>query len=954
MAYPLKRHTKTSYNASGFVSYQEIEIDKMYYMPVITDEANNYWTINIFNPVNNTVVLSLSDCEIRAGYRLLITELIVDSVSKYHIHVFNPENVLILDLDVDSDEYALESLKFVNSAYIRPVAAPAKPSALTAVVISKNEILLSWNDNSNNEASFVIQRSLNGTLWSEVASVNENVTSYSDTGLSPATSYQYRVVARNSYGDSSPTTKYIATTLPKIPTGPSNLIIKNVSQTEVEFNWLDNSDNEDGYVVQRSLDATNWTTIATLATPNVESYINTGLSAGTKYYYKVYAYNTGGNSESITESVTTLRNAPSAPSGLSSMVSGLNITLSWTDNSGTEDGFKIERSLYGSKVFQQIGTASSNATLYEDLNLESGTQYEYRIRAYNEGGNSAYSSTISATTMDAPNTPTNLVGTAVTESRIDISWDDNSLDETIFKVERSDDSGATWTQIATTFADEPSYKDYSVTTGTTYSYRVRAYNAVGNSSYSNTVTLSPLSVPEAPSNLVVIAASDTSIIVSWTDNSDDEVGFKLQRSLDGISSWGTVYTALEGETNYTDTGLTHSTTYHYRIFAYNDIGESSYSDTAEATTNLQTPTNLEGTVSGLNIGLTWNYDLSSQNGFKIERSLYGSKVWSEIATVAAQTTSYDDENLGSGTRYEYRIRAYNINGQSSYSNIIDVTTMVAPSAPSEFIGYEDSQNGYIEFMWSDLLDETGYILERSDNGGNTWSVLANIAADEINYKDYTAAPGVSYSYRIKGYNAVGDGEYSSVLNLSLPGVPDAPSNLVATVAGSAQINLTWTDNSDDEVGFKLQRTTDPSNSSSWATIYTAQAGETSYSDTGLNGSTSYYYRVFAYNNIGESSYSNESDAKTYLSAPINVAAASPNNTYILVTWENAAASTTGFKVERYASNTKVWVEVANFGANKFEYEDSDVVLGRTYSYRVRAYDADSTSDYSATVIQSIT
>lgn len=574
MAYSLKTHTKVSYNASGFLSYQRMETDKMYYMPDIVDESSNYWTINVFNPITNTVVLSLSDCEINPGYRVLITEWTVDNFNstKYHIHVFNTENSLVLDYDIDSSEYSVSNLYFVNSALILPVAAPAKPSALNGFVINKNEISLSWIDNSNNEASFAIERSLDGLSWTQVGLVNENVTSYLDSGLTPATSYQYRVIARNAFGDSAPTKKYTGTTLPNTPAAPSNLIVKTVSQTLVELNWLDNADNEDGYIIERSLDATNWITLATLASPNVESYVNAGLTPGVKYYYRVSAYNAGGSSEAIPVSVTTLRDAPTAPSGLTAMVSGLNITLSWTDNSGTEDGFKIERSLYGSKTFQQIATVNSNVTSYGDTNLASATQYEYRIRAYNEGGNSAYSTTISATTMAAPNAPTNLVGTAVTDSRIDISWNDNSLDETIFKVERSDDSGVTWTQIATTFADERSYKDYGVVTGTTYSYRVRAYNAIGNSAYSNTISLSPLSVPEAPSNLVVIAASDTSIIVSWTDNSDNEIGFKLQRSLDGINSWGTVHTALEGETSFIDTGLTHSTTYYYRIFSYNDIG----------------------------------------------------------------------------------------------------------------------------------------------------------------------------------------------------------------------------------------------------------------------------------------------------------------------------------------------------------------------------------------------
>jgi len=770
MAYPLKRHTKVSYNASGFISYQRIEIDKMYYMPLVTDESSNYWTINAFNPVTNTVVLSLSDCEIRSGYRVLITERIINEVSSYHIHVFDDTNILQLDLDINSADYGSSNLYFVNSAVICPVAAPSKPSGLTATVISKNEVSLNWIDNSTNEASFAIQRSLNGSVWTEVGTVNENTTTYSNNGLNPATSYQYRVVARNAYGDSGPTKTSTAVTLPDVPAAPSNLIFKNVSQTQVELNWLDNADNENGYIVQRSLDATNWSTIATLASPNVESYISTGLTAGTKYYYRVCAYNSGGNSEYMPESVTTLLNAPAAPTGLSGLVSGLNVMLSWTDNSGNEDGYIIERSLYGSKVFEQIASISSNSNSYGDTNLASGTQYEYRIKAFNNGGNSAYSNTISATTMNAPNPPTDLAGTAVTESRIDISWTDNSLNETMFKVERSDNAGVTWAQIATTAADEASYKDYTVTTGTTYSYRVRAYNVIGNSSYSNTISLKPLSAPEAPSGLTAVAVSSAEVNIIWTDNSDNEVGFKLQRSLNGVDSWGTIYTAQAGETSYADTGLSENTTYYYRIFAYNDVGNSNYSNTASVTTILNIPEAPlylgANTFSSTEITLSWTDASSNETGFKIERST-NQVIWTQIATVSANETTYLDTGLTPQTTYYYRIRAYNAAGNSSYSNVDNSATLQAPPAAPINFDVTVLSTSSVKLTWTDVAtDETGFVIDVSTDGGLTW-YSREVKTPNLNQFTDTALNLGTYSYRVFARNLGGDSEPTKTIEVTL-------------------------------------------------------------------------------------------------------------------------------------------------------------------------------------------
>jgi galactose oxidase len=87
-----------------------------------------------------------------------------------------------------------------------------------------------------------------------------------------------------------------------------------------------------------------------------------------------------------------------APSNLTATaVSASQINLSWTDNSNNETGFKVERSKHGRR-FKRIATLGENVTTYSDSGLSRATTYSYRVRAYNSGGNSAYSNTVSATT----------------------------------------------------------------------------------------------------------------------------------------------------------------------------------------------------------------------------------------------------------------------------------------------------------------------------------------------------------------------------------------------------------------------------------------------------------------------------------------------------------------------------------------------------------------------------
>jgi hypothetical protein len=88
--------------------------------------------------------------------------------------------------------------------------------------------------------------------------------------------------------------------------------------------------------------------------------------------------------------------------------------------------------------------------------------------------------------------------------------------------------------------------------------------------------------------------------------------------------------------------------------------------------------------------------------------------------------------------------------------------------------------------------------------------------------------------------------------------PNAPSNLVATVASATQISLSWTDNSNNEDGFRIERKTEPSGT--WSEIATVSANVTTYQNSGLTTGTTYCYRVRAYNSYGNSSYSNEACA----------------------------------------------------------------------------------------------
>ena len=182
---------------------------------------------------------------------------------------------------------------------------------------------------------------------------------------------------------------------------------------------------------------------------------------------------------------------PAAPTNLSATaVSSSQINLTWTDSDNTEQGFKIERcSGTGCCDFAQIATVGANVTSYSNTGLTASTSYSYRVRAYNAAGDSGYSDSASAVTLAAPTlpaAPTNLTATAVSKSQINLTWTDNATNEDGFRIERCKGSTCTnFALIATVGANVTSYSNTGLSSNTSYRYRVRSYNASGNSGYSN-------------------------------------------------------------------------------------------------------------------------------------------------------------------------------------------------------------------------------------------------------------------------------------------------------------------------------------------------------------------------------------------------------------------------------------------------------------------------------------
>ena len=271
------------------------------------------------------------------------------------------------------------------------------------------------------------------------------------------------------------------------------------------------------------------------------------------------------------------------PSNLvATAVSGTQVNLTWQDNSAGESDFHIER--YGSTGWTQIGAVGANITNYSDTTLSCGNTYYYRVRAHwhSESWYSGYSNVASATIIGQLCSPSSLTTTVVSLAQGNLTWQDNSPDESDFHVEHSPNGSTSWTEIITVGANITNTA-VSLNCSISNYYRVRAHRHSDDqfSLYSNVV-----SVICSPSSQVATPASRTQITFSWQDNSPDESDFHIERSLNGNTGWSQIAMVGVNVTNYTDSGLNCGTTYYYRVRAHRHLDDlySGYSNVTNATT----------------------------------------------------------------------------------------------------------------------------------------------------------------------------------------------------------------------------------------------------------------------------------------------------------------------------------------------------------------------------------
>jgi hypothetical protein len=572
--------------------------------------------------------------------------------------------------------------------------------------------------------------------------------------------------------------------------------------------------------------------------------------------------------------------------------------------------------------------------------------------------------------MNSPalNAPSDLMAAGVSSSQIDLTWQDNSGDETGFRIERKTGAGS-YSQIATVGADVTSYSNSGLSTGVTYYYRVRAYNSAGNSDYSDEASATTLAPPTAPTLQSPASGSTVSSLtprLEWNASSG-AVSYGVQ-----VSTSYRFTSLVIDEAGVTDLCydiepgiLNWSTTYYWRVNDKNSLGStSSWSSYRYFRTAVgpppEAPSDLIATpMSSSQIDLTWQDNSGDETGFKIERKT-GTGSYSQIATVGAGVTSYSSSRLSASTEYCYRVRAYNRAGNSDYSDEASATTL-PPPPPAPVLRSPASRSTVPSLTprmeWNASSGAVSYGVQVSTGYRFTSLVIDEAGVTDLYYDIELGILnwGTTYYWRVSARNSFDStSSWSSYryFRTAVGPPPEAPSDLIAAPVSSSQISLAWQDNSGNESGFRIERRTA---TGTYSQIATVGAGVTGYSSAFLSAGTTYYYRVRAYSGAGNSDYCDEASATTLPpppAAPVLKSPASGSTVSGLtprLEWNaSSGAVSYGLQVSTNYRFTNLVIDEAGVTDLYYDIEPGILNWGTIYYWRVNASNSlDSTSSWSS-------
>ena len=521
--------------------------------------------------------------------------------------------------------------------------------------------------------------------------------------------------------------------------------------------------------------------------------------------------------------------------------------------------------------------------------------------------------------------------------------------------------------------DHPAYERHGV-------QRPRAgrANSAGDGDWSSVVTGTPGANPPLAPSRPQATAGNAQVSLAWTagGNGGAAITSWKYRQKAGAGDWGD-WTPIPGSgastTSHTVTTLTNGTEYTFQVRAVNSAGDGTASDDSNPVTPSTSgptvpaaPASLQATPGNAQAVLSWTAGDDGDaaiTSWKV-RQKAGTNAWgawTPIPNSDASTTSHTATTLTNGTEYTFQVRAVNSVGDGAASDETTATPAGPPGAPTDLkVDVESHQR--LLAAWKAPADNGGaaitHYLVQWKSGSQEFSTARQVQAGAAPDTDgfvkrglFDLTNGTTYTLRVRAVSSGGAGPWSStVTGTPKATVPDAP--VIEVEKGNTRLEVSWTapaSNGSAITGYTVQWTTDdePWSSSSPQRTVTG----TTASITGLTNGTKYFVRVRATNGAGDSDWSIDGSGtpSAVPDAPAGLVIRTWDR-FLTFGWtapEDNGSDITGYTVQWKSGSEKFGAGNREHTTTKTQHSWGALVNGTTYTYRVRATNANGDGPWSA-------
>lgn len=429
------------------------------------------------------------------------------------------------------------------------------------------------------------------------------------------------------------------------------------------------------------------------------------------------------------------------------------------------------------------------------------------------------------------------------------------------------------------------------------------------------------------------------VAFSWNyaKGQEDIVYVDIEAGTDGWN-FETVGSVSPSDKLFYFSGAEPGQIYHYRVVTHNATGTTRsgpYQIFTKRYVAPNPPKNFRSLKDGVNKYSTWltvawehgDQDLTCKTNLvqntELRVSINGGP-WEVKGNFPTYIQQYRLEGLNPGDVVEFSIRSHS--DQQLYDdNWVNITdaTYGPPSIPQNFIGVggvDNFGNQVLHLSWTDTADEGWYIIEKSFDGGKTYNgppPFAFLKEDVTKLTDTQLEEGMTYYYRIKAANWVGESGYRTIgpFSIAYTSAPNAPYGLVAKRNGNG-VDLSWVDDSIKEERYYLEKSRD--GGQTYTQINVLDRDATAARDEDVAAGQTYYYRVRAWNRTFEySPYSKP--------AFVEMPAATSGFVFDATVYPNPISETLNIKAEGVKAGTAYHLRI--FDSNNHLVVDKQVTFG---------------------------